>query len=189
MTKKTNPNVLPLAVIVAGLIIGGSLLFGQRSNKLNSNAITANNNQEMRLLSFKAPGMFCLGCSASMEGYLGAVEGVQSVNASLATKLIDVIYDPSIVDKNTILANEILDSYGRELISDEIFTGSNQAQTPSTTNLPQVLAAKLQEAAGKVSQLDDDVDYQDVFSQIDQAISMEDYLQAEGLLDELLVEL
>ena len=189
MTKKINPNVLPLTVIVVGLIIGGSILFGQRANKFNPKAITANNNQEVRLLSFKAPGMFCLGCSASMEGYLGAIEGVQSVNASLATKLIDVIYNPSLVNKDTILSNEILDSYGRELISDEIFTGSNQAQTPSTTNLPQALAAKLQEAAGKVSQLDDDVDYQEVFIQLDQAISEEDYRRAEGLLYQVLVEL
>lgn len=189
MTGKTKSFVLPLAIIVISLLIGGIVLLNQRLDRLNTNATTANNAQNARLLSFKAPGMFCLGCSASMEGYLSVVEGVQSVSASLATKLVDVIYDPSIVDKDTILANEILDSYGKEFLSDEVYTGGNQAKTPSTTNLPQGLALKLQDAAGLISQLDNAADYQDAFNQIDQVIAQQDYQEAEDLLDELLSKL
>lgn len=189
MTEKTKSFILPLAIIVISLLIGGIVLLNQKLDKLNTNATTANNIQNSRLLSFKAPGMFCLGCSASMEGYLGAVEGVQSVSASLATKKVDVVYDPSVVTKDTILSNQILDAYGKEFISDEPYTGNNQVKTPSSTNLPQGLALKLQDAAGLISRLDNAADYQDVFNQIDQAIAQEDYQQAENLLDELLADL
>jgi copper chaperone CopZ len=188
MTKKIKSLLLPLAIIVIGLLIGGGVLLNQKFNSL-SKAETTVNNQSLRLLSFKAPGMFCLGCSASIEGYLGAIEGVQSVNASLATKLVGVVYDASIVDKDTILANEILDSYGKEFLSDKIYTGSGQIKTPSTTNLPQELALKLQNAAGLVSKLDNASDYQATFCQIDQAIAQQNYSQAEDLLDELLTKL
>ena len=187
--NKVRSFVLPLAIIVVGGLVGGIILLNQKLDKLSTGTTVTDNTQNLRLLSFKAPGMFCLGCSASMEGYLGAVEGVQSVSASLATKQVDVIYDPSVVTKDIILSNEILDAWGKEFLSDETFTGNSQAQTPSTTNLPQGLALKLQNAAGKVSQLENPENYQDMFDKIDQAIAQENYQQAESLLDELLAEL
>lgn len=189
MNEKIKSTVLPLAIIVIGLLLGGFVLLNQKLDRLDSNAAALNNSQSFRFLSFKAPGIFCAGCTANIEGYLGAVDGVQSVSASLRTKRVDVIYDPSIVDKNTILSNQILDIYGREYLGDEPFTGSSQVQAPSTVNLPQGLAFKLQDAAGIVSQLDNPEDYNSEFDRINQAILNKDYQQAEDLLDELIGEL
>lgn len=187
--NKVKSIVLPIAIVVVGGLIGGTILLNSRLDKLSTGTDVIGNNQNLRLLSFKAPGMFCIGCSASVEGYLKAIDGVQSVNASLATKQVDVIYDPSIVGKDVILDNEILAAYGKQSVSDVSYTGGSQAKTPSTTNLPQALALKLQDAAGIVSQLSNPVDYQGQFDKIDQAIVQQDYQQAEDLLDELLAQL
>lgn len=179
-------NYLPpiLIIITAGLI-GVSLFLNQKIKQNNTN-ISTSSGENLRLLSFKAPGMFCIGCSASVEGYLKAVGGVQSVNASLATRKVDVVYDLSVVTKDTILANQILAAYGKEFLSDEPFSGDGQKEVPSTTTLPQNLSFKLQEAAFVVQQLENPEVYQETFDSIDSAIASEDFDKAEELLDDLL---
>jgi copper chaperone CopZ len=180
--------LLPILIIFVAGLVGASLLLNQKLKQSNA-VISTESGQSLRLLSFKAPGMFCLGCSASVEGYLKVIKGVQSVNASLATKQVDVVYDDSVVDKDTILDDEILDVYGKKFLSDVSYTGGNQAKTPSTTNLPQSLAFKLQEAAFLVQQLENPEDHQETFDRIDSAIASEDFDKAESLLDDLLEKL
>jgi len=187
--NKVKSYVLPIAIVVVGGLIGGIILLNNRLDKLSTGTTIIDNNQNLRLLSFKAPGMFCIGCSASVEGYLKAVGGVQSVNASLATKQVDVIYDSSIVGKDVILDNEILAAYGKQSVSDVSYTGGSQAKTPSTTALPQSLSFKLQEAAFLVQQLENPEIYQGTFDRIDSAIASEDFDKAEELLDDLLEEI
>lgn len=128
MKSSTKSLILPLLIILAAGLAGAGLILNQKLNQ-RIVGVSIESSQNLRLLSLKAPGMFCLGCSSSMEGYLGAVDGVQSVNASLATKKVEVIYDPSVVDKETILMNQILDAYGKEFLSDVVFVGGEQAQT------------------------------------------------------------
>lgn len=180
--------LVPILIITVAGLLGVGLIFNQ---KINSSATQSavKNNQNLRLLSFKAPGMFCLGCSASMEGYLGSIDGVRSVNASLSTKQVEVVYDSTVTSKEVVLSNQILDAYGKEQVSDEEFVGGDQVQTPSTTNLPQSLAFKLQEAAAKVAKLENQSEYQAVFTQIDEAIADQNYQKAEDLLDGLLLHL
>lgn len=185
---KIQNYLLPLIIIIVAGLIGANVLLGQRIQK-DVVRVSPTDSQDLRLLSLKAPGMFCIGCSASMEGYLGAIEGVKSVKASVASKKVDVVYDPNLVGTQTILSNEILDAFGKEVISDEPFTDDSQGEVPSTTYLPPSLSFKLQEAAAKVSQLENPQDYQSLFDQIDQAIAQQDYEQAEILLDELLRKL
>lgn len=185
---KFQNYLLPILIISLAGLIGANLFMSQKIKQGNTN-ISANSNQSLRLLSLKAPGMFCIGCSASVEGYLGSIDGVQSVSANLASKQVDVIYDPILVNKDTILASEILDAYGKEVLGDQPYTGDSQAKTTSSASLPQNLASKLQEAAGRVGQLDDQQEYQPLFDQIDLAIVQQDYQQAETLLDELLGQL
>lgn len=174
-----------LIILIAGLF-GTVLFLNQKANQSTRSPQSIQNGQNLRLLSFKVPGMFCIGCSASVEGYLSAIEGVRSANASLATKKVEVIYDDSVVDKDTILGNEILDAYGKKFLSDVSYTGGSQAKTPSTTTLPQGLSFKLQEAAFLVQQLENPEIYQETFNQIDSAIASEDFDKAEELLDDLL---
>lgn len=178
----------PILIILFTGLLGAVLFLGQKVAQVENNNNTSAP-QKPRLLTFRAPGMFCIGCSASVEAYLSSVEGVQNVSASLGTKRVEVIYDGSVVDKDTILANQILDAYGKESITDEKYTGTGQEQTISTTNLPQSLALKLQEAAAKISKLENQEQYQETFNQIDKAIAQENYQKAENLLDNLLKDL
>lgn len=182
---KIKNYLLPVLIILVTGFTAANLIVRQKAT-LQSESQYQESSQGLQLLTLKAPGMFCIGCSASVEGYLGAIEGVKQVNASLASKKVNVIYDPQVVSKDTILNNEILDAYGKEFISNEPFTSSTQMLSPSTTSIPQDLAFKLQEAAAKVSQLENSQEYQLLFDQIDQAIVQEDYQQAEQLVDDLL---
>jgi len=184
MTEKFKSIILPIAIIVVGVFIGGAVIFTQQVGGLDVEIYAG---QSFRQLSFKAPGMFCVGCTSNIEGYLGSIDGVQSVSASLDTKEVDVVYDPSIVDKDTILSNQVLDIYGRDLLSDEEFTGDIQIQeSPATTDFPEELSAKLQKAGAIVLELDNKDEYDELFGKINEAVINQDFQEAEKFLDEFL---
>ena len=77
-----------------------------------------------RLLTMRAPEMFCIGCEASVESAVGAVPGVLSVDAIIDTKEVRIIYDPAIISGDEVIGQGIFDVYGREFISDTIYQSS-----------------------------------------------------------------
>ena len=75
-----------------------------------------------RMLTMRAPEMFCMGCTASVEAAVGAVPGVLHANAEIETKEIRIIYDSAQVSSEEIIAQSVFDVYGREFISDELYS-------------------------------------------------------------------
>jgi len=47
----------------------------------------------MEKKTFKVPNIGCAGCVAAVENELGMVEGMNAVNADLATKMVTVEYE------------------------------------------------------------------------------------------------
>lgn len=184
MPKLQIKILVPLLILLVSGLFGANLWLSKKIENPQNIQVAG-----LRQLTLKAPGMFCLGCSASVEGYVGAVSGVKNVRASLGTKRVEIVYDPSVVSKEAILGNQVFTAYGKEFISDEAFSSTSLEKTPSTTSLPQTLSQKLQKAAFLVQRLDNPEQYQATFDAIDQAIAKEDFAKAEKLVDQLLVEL
>jgi len=117
-----NKNIIiPLSIIIAAALVGGVVIFSGGNSSSNEQLVAADN---LRALELSVPGMFCAGCSASVEAYVSSVPGVKRVQASLTTKSATVVYDPGVVTKEEIAENNIFDIYGGSIVSDEKFSGS-----------------------------------------------------------------
>lgn len=113
--------LLPILIMVVAGLVAANLFLSQRIEQKTLGSASKNPGQ-WRRLTLKAPGMFCLGCTAAVEGFIGRLKGVKRVQADLASKKVQVIYDPKVIDKNSILDQKIFDAYGRELVSDQAYT-------------------------------------------------------------------
>ena len=100
------------------------LLAGCALNISGTSALPENIPQESRLLTMRAPEMFCIGCTSSIEAAIGAVPGVHYVSADAETKEVNVIYDPDQITSDEIFSQSVFDVYGREFISDNSYFSS-----------------------------------------------------------------
>ncbi len=74
------------------------------------------------VLTMRAPEMFCGGCTAAVESAVAAVPGVLSVQANNSTKMVTVVYDSEVTQSNEIYTHSIFDVYGREFVSDAVYS-------------------------------------------------------------------
>jgi Cu2+-exporting ATPase len=66
---------------------------------------------------FPVTGMSCASCAANIEKKLSRVEGVEKVSVNLASEVVSVEYDPSVITPSGLKENVI--SIGYDLITDE----------------------------------------------------------------------
>lgn len=106
-------------IVVAGALIGFMWWDNNRRDQETASQ-TVSAGQELRQLELAVPGMFCAGCSASVEAFLQNEPGVQYAQARLApTKSATIIYDPAQTSKERILQASIFDTYGPASIISE----------------------------------------------------------------------
>ncbi len=136
MEIRINKNLLlSIVIIFIALLIGGAVLLSDKPNQqpvvsstqteqqTNRTANTQQISANARKLELSAPGMFCPGCTASVEGYLSSIPGIEFVEARLTPrKSATVIYNPDKITKEEIVKNQIFDTYGPvTIISDASF--------------------------------------------------------------------
>lgn len=183
-----NKNIIiPLSIIIAATLIGGVVIFSGSGSPSNEQLATASDN--LRKLELSVPGLFCAGCSASVEGYVSSVPGVKRVQARLSPeKSATVVYDPDIISKEEIVENSIFDVYGVDIISDDQFTGSVlPAGSEAGVAIPQDIQNKSQEAVAllqqRVAEGKDVSIAQSLFNQVNSNIEQGNFDNASSLLD------
>ncbi|GMQ95228.1 MAG: hypothetical protein BMS9Abin13_341 [Patescibacteria group bacterium] len=182
-----NKIIIPLSIIVAAALIGGTVLFSGGNSASNEQLVAASNN--LRKLELSVPGMFCAGCTASVEGYISSVPGVRRVQARLSPeKSATVVYDPDIISKESIVKNSIFDVYGVDIISDDQFTGSVlPTGSEDGVAIPQDIQNKSQEAVTllgqRVAEGKDVSTAQSLFNQVNSNIEQGNFANANSLLD------
>lgn len=186
-----NKNIIiPLFIIAVALLIGGAVLFF--GNKEPSNEQLAASSENLRTLELLVPGMFCAGCSASVENYVSSVPGVKRVQARLSpTKSATVVYDPDVITKEEIIKNPVFDIYGVSITSDEQFKGSiAPTQGQGGRAIPQEIQDKSQQAALLLQQRSNegkDVSAaQILLNQVNNEIEQGNFANASALLDTII---
>jgi len=180
-------TIIPLSIIVAAVLVSGAVLFS--TNDSSSDEQLAASSDNLRKLELSVPGMFCAGCSASVEGYVSGEPGVKRVQARLSPeRSATVVYNPDIITKEEIVENSIFDVYGVDIISDEQFSGS-VLPTKSTEGviIPQSIQDKSQQAAILLQQRTDEnkdvSSAQSLFNQVNSNIEQGNFANANSLLD------
>ncbi len=182
-------NIIPLLMIFIVGTFGGVLFALDKPNDTDAELLAES--EDLRELYLSVPGMFCAGCSSSVEAYVSSMDGVKRVSASLIDKTANVIYDPKSVRPDEIIDNDIFELYGVSLIDDQAFTGSF---LPETTNkgelIPDVIIEKSQQvlrALNESSAPEESIaSAQSLFNQVNSDIESSDFINAEALLDTIL---
>ena len=186
-----NKNiVIPLSVIVAAVLIGGAVLFSGGSSPSDEQLAASLNN--LRTLELSVPGLFCAGCSASIEAYVSSMPGVKRVQARLTpTKSATVVYDPDSIAKEEIIKNQVFDLYGVSIISDEKFIGSVlPSESQEGLTIPKEIQDKSQQVAlllqQRSSEGKDVSAVQGLFNQVNSNIEQGSFVDANALLDAII---
>ena len=61
------------------------------------------NNNQPQNLSIPIQGMTCASCVARIEKTLRATKGVQEANVNIATEKANILYDPGLVDPQSLI--------------------------------------------------------------------------------------
>ena len=186
----TKNIIAPIAIIAAAALVGGAFLF--LGNSSPSDTQLAAESANLRKLELSVPGMFCAGCTASVEGYVSAMPGVKRVQARLTpAKSATVVYDSAAVTKEAIIKNSIFDAYGAEIISDEKFSGKILT-TESSEGL--AVPNDIQDKSRQVAQLlqqrsgegKDVSAAQSLFNQVNSDIERGNFANANATLDTII---
>lgn len=182
--------ITPLFIIAAAVLIGGIIFFSDSNLSTNEQLTEPAGN--LRALELAVPGMFCAGCTASVEGYVSPMAGVKRVWARLIpTKSATVVYDANIITKEEIIQNQVFDLYGVSIISDESFSGSVlPTESQEGVAMPQEIQDKSQQAAlllqQKLNKGKDTSAAQGLFNQVNNDIEQGNFSQAEALLNTII---
>lgn len=208
MEIRINKNLLlPIAIIFIALLIGGVVLLSDKPNQqpvvsstqteqqTNRTANTQQISANARKLELSVPGMFCPGCTASVEGYVSSLPGVAFVQARLTpTKSATIIYNPDQITKEQIIKSQIFDTYGpATIIYDASFDPTTEKLNQSTTSVSPVI----QQKTNRVSQLlarkqKEGADTEAIQKQLDKVntfLSDGNNQEAEKLLDIIITQL
>lgn len=154
--QKSNLTAIGVIVLAGALISFMWWDSNRRDQQSASQTIGAN--QELRQLELAVPGMFCAGCSASVEAFLQNEPGVQYAQARLApTKSATVIYDPAQTSKERILQASIFDTYGpASIISEANVQPEDVGKQQQQAAIPQDVQLLSTQVAGLVKQRQDE---------------------------------
>ncbi len=186
-----NKNIIvPLSIIIVAVIAGAVILFTGGDNSANKQLSNTSNN--LRVLELSVPGMFCAGCTSSVEGYVSSMPGVKRVQARLTpTKSASVVYDSGIVTKEEIIKNSVFNLYGVSIVSDDFFKDSvfptvNQKEVI----VPKEIQKKSQQVIfllkQKTNEKKDVSSAKSLFNQVNSDIESGDFANANTLLDTII---
>ena len=186
-----NKNIIiPIAIIATATLVGGALIFF--GNNSPSDTQLAAESANLRKLELSVPGMFCAGCTASVEGYVSAMPGVKRVQARLTPeKSATIVYDPEVVTKEEIVKNQVFDLYGVSIISDEKFSRSIlPIEIQDGLVIPQEIRDKSQQVALLLQQRSkegkDVGTAQSLFNQVNSDIERGNFANANAVLDTII---
>lgn len=178
--------VLPILIIVIGASISGFLLFSGPAGGPDGNLAGNISQENLRKLNLNIDGMFCIGCSGSVEGAVSAMPGVVKVSANAKTDSGYVIYDSSKVTKEEIVKNSIFQVYPATIVSDKKFSGD--IFSIGSDDIPLQVQSKLTELANTLSKEASKLTPAQS-DKLDRAVSDKDWGKAKTLIDQYLSNL
>ena len=76
-------------------------------------------NENLRVAEVGLPGMFCQACAQSSEGVFEGMPGVVDASVDIRAKKGTVIYDASLISKEQLVQDGLLQAYGGEILNDQ----------------------------------------------------------------------
>ena len=145
MNKKI---VLPLSIIIISLSVGALLL---ATGNQSSSPQVISETQALRKVDLEIQNMFCIGCRSSVVNSIMAVPGIVQADADTATDSGWIIYDPSVITKEEILAATVFQAYPAKIIADYEYSNEAKPQSAETNPIPPEIAYKLDLLAQRIA--------------------------------------
>ena len=173
----------PLAIIIVGVLIGGVLLFGGKSEPANP---TAEYGASLRKVDLEIKNMFCIGCRSNVVNSVLSLPGVTQADADPRTDTGWVIYDADVTSKEQIVAASVFQAYPARILWDNSVENSVITNQATIAELSQEIEDKLNQLA-QLLEIRQVSIHQSSQDELDQAILNGDYDKANNLLDNLIL--
>ena len=173
--------LIPLSIIIAGVLIGGVLLFS--GNSANNSLAIDTAQENLRKVDLEIKNMFCIGCRSSVVNSVRTLPGVVQADADPNTDSGWVIYDSKETTKEQIIAASIFQAYPARILGDNPYDGG--VKQGQTQEIPSEVEQKLNELARRLE--DRGIQLESFFQEeLDDAINREYWDKANNLLDNFL---
>jgi copper chaperone CopZ len=114
--------LVPSLILIVAAIFSAALIFTHAlSIPASANQITFDATKDARVLKVSLPGIKCVGCAGSIQGYVKSMPGVEYSSVSVESKTGVFVYDSQKITKEIILKNTIFDIYAPIVVSDESY--------------------------------------------------------------------
>ena len=173
--------LIPLSIIIAGVLIGGVLLFS--GNSANNSLAIDTAQENLRKVDLEIKNMFCIGCRSSVVNSVRTLPGVVQADADPNTDSGWVIYDSKETTKEQIIEASIFQAYPARILGDNPYDGG--VKQGQTQEIPSEVEQKLNELARRLE--DRGIQLESFFQEeLDDAINREYWDKANNLLDNFL---
>ena len=140
---------LPVAIIVISVVAGWLLLAG--GNNQNAISPVATGTQTLRKMDLEIQNLFCIGCRSSVVNAVMAIPGIVQADADTGAGTGWIIYDPSVITKEEIVAASVFQAYPVRVIADNEYGNGKNIQTVETDEIPPEVTYKLDLLAQRVA--------------------------------------
>ena len=182
MTITINKSLItPIVIILLAVLIGGGLLVTGK-DKTSTFDVDASQTS-LRKVDLAIDNLFCIGCRSSIVNSVQAMPGVIQADADTRTDSGWVIYDPTQINKEQIVAASVFDAYPARILDDQPYEGDGVGTEIS--DLPEEIEKKLSLLAQRLQEKD--ITMEDFFQkELDDAIEQGFWDKANNLLDNYL---
>ena len=123
MAEETNlqikkKHLMIVIVLLVVIVISAFFVFSSNKSSTTGNVINIDN-ENLRIAEIALPGMFCQACAYSIQSVFESMPGVVSAETDNDTKKGIVIYDSSIISKEELVQESLIQSYDGEIVKDE----------------------------------------------------------------------
>lgn len=108
---------------ITGILVFVLVVAGCTTNTATSNQVsTPADNENLRIAEIALPGMFCASCAQSSENAFKNMPGVVDASVDIKTKKGEVIYDSSVISKEQLVQEGLIQAYDGKILSDNEYT-------------------------------------------------------------------
>ena len=119
-----GPIVIALIILVSGCV-NKNVMESNTTDNPEANKVSGNpeaNAENLRVAVIELPGMFCPACAKSSVSAFKRMGGVVDAKVDIKSKSGTVIYNASIISKEQLVNNGVIQAYDGRILSDREYS-------------------------------------------------------------------
>jgi len=109
-------------MILVGMFLVVVMMIATGCASKNETTNIPANTENLRIAEIGLPGMFCQACAQNSENTFANMPGVVEVNVDIGAKKGTVVYDSSVISKEQLVQEGLIQAYDGKIIKDQEYS-------------------------------------------------------------------